>query len=578
MVELTWFLGTQTSNKDKIVSEKVKQLENHLKGWKGNLKHEFKKREEDMSKCETQLRKLENEIEKGDSDEEDDDEGLDGECEERDIIREIMTQRDILGKHRKKIKEITDMLEGRKVCSKLRDAREIMNGQKSLEVDYKLTMEQYAFKHIDTKFVLKYKFNDGKISVVSQLSDESVIVEGVSFTGHSLFSLRKCGDKATLVAVAQAEIQLTDSIQTLYDKTADEIARLRNEYEEADINDEGRKHNLIAEELKRKRLLGRMKKGKHKAEMLVSAYVVERLDDLTVEKSADINILQLLVERERQRKLLEMKGWKRLPEMNTKRFALGVAVGDGKLFAVGGYDGSNTLRNGEYLDLKNMKAGWKKLPDMRSIRWGLKVAIGDGKLFAVGGANDKDVPYKSGEYLDLKNVGAGWKKLPDMNTERCSLGVAVGDGKLFAVGGYDGSNTLRNGEYLDLKNMKAGWTKIPDMNTERCSLGVAVGDGKTNVGAGWTKLPDMNTKRTVLGVAVGDGKLFAVGGYDGSNYHKSGEYLDLKNVDAGWKKLPDMNTEREGVGVAVGDGKLYAVGGGSGGNDLKSGEYLRIAM
>mmetsp|Transcript_26200 Transcript_26200/g.42313 ORF Transcript_26200/g.42313 Transcript_26200/m.42313 type:complete len:296 (-) Transcript_26200:28-915(-) len=247
----TFFVsGNQTSNKDKIVSEKVKQLENYMKCWKGNLKHEFKKREEDMSKCETQLRKLENEIEKGDSDEEDDNEGLDGECEERDIIREIMTQRDILGKHRKKIKEITDMLEGRKVCSKLRDAREIMNGQKSLEVDYKLTMEQYAFKHIDTKFVLKYKFNDGKISVVSQLSDESVMVEGVSFTGHSLSSLRKCGDKATLVAVAQAEIQLSDSIQTLYNKTADEIARLRNEYEEADINDEGRKHNLIAEESK----------------------------------------------------------------------------------------------------------------------------------------------------------------------------------------------------------------------------------------------------------------------------------------------------------------------------------------
>jgi len=386
----TFFVsGNQTSNKDKIVSEKVKQLENHLKGWKRKLKHELKKREEDMSKCETQLRKLENEIEKGDSDEEDDDEGLDGECEERDIIREIMTQRDILGKHRKKIKEITDMLEGRKVCSKLRDAREIMNGQKSLEVDYKLTMEHYAFKHIDTKFVLKYKFNDGKISVVSQLSDESVMVEGVSFTGHSLSSLRKCGDKATITAVAQAEIQLSDSIQTLYNKTTEEITRLRNEYEEADINDEGRKHNLIAEELKRKRLLGRMKKGKHKAEMLVSAYIVERLDDITVEKSADINILQLLVERERQRKLSEMKMWTRIPDMNTKRYGLGVAVWDvgnaryglgvavwdGKLFAVGGGDGSNYLKSGEYLDLKNVNAGWKKLPDvMTERRW-----LGDGR-------------------------------------------------------------------------------------------------------------------------------------------------------------------------------------------------------
>eukprot|EP00466_Bigelowiella_natans_P008540 jgi/Bigna1/136703/aug1.35_g11411 len=166
--------GNQTSNKDKIASEKVKQLENHLKCWKGNLKHELKKREEDVSKF------------------------------------------------------------------------------------------------------------------VSQLSDESVTVDGMSFKGHSLSCLRKCGDEATVIAVAQAEIQLSDSVQTLHNKTTEEIARLRNEHEKANINDEERQHNLIAEELKRKRLIGRMKKGKHKAEMLVSAYIVERLDDLTVEKSVDI--------------------------------------------------------------------------------------------------------------------------------------------------------------------------------------------------------------------------------------------------------------------------------------------------
>eukprot|EP00466_Bigelowiella_natans_P008792 jgi/Bigna1/139068/aug1.48_g13776 len=258
----TFFVSrNRTSNKDKNVSEKVKQLENHLRCWKENLKHELKKREEDMSKCETQLKKLENEIKDGDSDEGETNEGLDGECKERDMIREIMTQRDILGKHRKKIKEINDVLEGRKVCSKLRDARDILNGQKSSEVAHQVTMEQCAFKPMDTKFVLKCKFNDGKMSVVSQLSDESVTVDGMSFKGHSLSCLRKCGDEATVIAVAQAELQLSESIQTLYEKTAEKITRLRNEYEEADINDEGRKYNLVAEELKMKRLLGRIKKG-----------------------------------------------------------------------------------------------------------------------------------------------------------------------------------------------------------------------------------------------------------------------------------------------------------------------------
>eukprot|EP00466_Bigelowiella_natans_P019503 jgi/Bigna1/144403/aug1.87_g19111 len=305
------------------------------------------------------------------------------------------------------------------------------------------------------------------------------------------------------------------------------------------------------------------------------------------------------MEKEADAKLRQGK----LPDMMTKREYLGVAVGDGKLFAVGGYDGSNFLKSGEYLDLKNVDAGWKKLPDMNTMRYGLGVVVGDGKLFAVGGYHFKDGSnlLKSGEYLDLKKMDAGWKKLPDMNIKRDGLGVAVGDSKLFAVGGEGGyRNLLKSGEYLDLKKMDAGWKKLPDMNTERNGLGVAVGDGKLfavggfdrsnyhksgeyldlkNVDAGWTKIPDMNTWRSCLGVAVGDGKLFAVGGFGGGDSLASGEYLDLKNVNAGWKKIPDMNTMRKGLGVAVGDGKLFAVGGSAGDEkEHKSGEYLRIAM
>eukprot|EP00466_Bigelowiella_natans_P011407 jgi/Bigna1/140063/aug1.54_g14771 len=293
--------------------------------------------------------------------------------------------------------------------------------------------------------------------------------------------------------------------------------------------------------------------------------------------------------KELKQKSSEMKGWTKLPDVNTERQHLGVAVGDGKLFAVGGC-GGDFLKSGEHLDLKNVDAGWTKIPDMNAERLGLGVAVGDGKLFAVGGRIDWNA-LRNGEHLDLKNVDAGWKKLPDVNMKRWALGVAVGDGKLFAVGGWDeDGNHLKSGEHLDLKKMDAGWKKLPDVNTKRSHLGVAVGGGKLfavggsgksgehldlkNVGAGWKKIPDMNTKRDDLGVAVADGKLFAVGGCG----LKSGEHLDLKNVGAGWKKIPDMNTKRSWLGVAVGDGKLFAVGGWDGNDVLKNGEHLRIAM
>ena len=104
-----------------------------------------------------------------------------------------------------------------------------------------------------------------------------------------------------------------------------------------------------------KRKLYRLEKGTYKADSLSSAYSVERLDDKTKEGSVCL-------------KVLESKDWTNLPHMETRRRSLGVAVGDGKLFAVGGFDDDrNALQSGEYLDLMNLEAGWKN-----SLIWGLR--------------------------------------------------------------------------------------------------------------------------------------------------------------------------------------------------------------
>ena len=118
------------------------------------------------------------------------------------------------------------------------------------------------------------------------MKDESVIVDGESFTGHGVRMLRKPADEANLIAVAQAEIKLKNSVQTQYDKTVKDIARLMDELHETDINDEERRYNLGAKMYDLRRLL-EMKKEKHKAEMPVSAYTVRKLDDLIESKSAD---------------------------------------------------------------------------------------------------------------------------------------------------------------------------------------------------------------------------------------------------------------------------------------------------
>jgi hypothetical protein len=59
----------------------------------------------------------------------------------------------------------------------------------------------------------------------------------------------------------------------------------------------------------------------------------------------------------------------------------------------------------------------------------------------------------------------------------------------------------------------------------------------------------MNERRSGLGMCVLNGKLYAVGGFNGSNYLKSVEWLNMSEHQ--WKYASPMNYKRLGCGVAV---------------------------
>ncbi|XP_029344715.1 kelch-like protein 2 [Acyrthosiphon pisum] len=69
----------------------------------------------------------------------------------------------------------------------------------------------------------------------------------------------------------------------------------------------------------------------------------------------------------------------------------------------------------------------------------------------------------------------------------------------------------------------------------------------------------MSVSRAGVGVGVLDDVLYAVGGNDGLNVHKSVEaYSPSTGV---WTNIPDMHLCRSSAGVAVLDGLLYVIGG-----------------
>lgn len=79
----------------------------------------------------------------------------------------------------------------------------------------------------------------------------------------------------------------------------------------------------------------------------------------------------------------------------------------------------------------------------------------------------------------------------------------------------------------------------------------------------WTQIRSMTKARCGVGAAILDKYLYAIGGYDGMNYTKSVERMNIEN-ETWYVDVKEMISERTSVGVVVLDGFIYAIGGQSG--------------
>ena len=88
----------------------------------------------------------------------------------------------------------------------------------------------------------------------------------------------------------------------------------------------------------------------------------------------------------------------------------------------------------------------------------------DGKLYAVGGYDATNTALSSVESFDPST--GQWSAVAPMSTARWVHGVAVVDGKLYAVGGMDATNTrLSSVECLD--PLTGQWNAMAPMSTAR---------------------------------------------------------------------------------------------------------------
>ena len=275
--------------------------------------------------------------------------------------------------------------------------------------------------------------------------------------------------------------------------------------------------------------------------------------------------------------------WTAKKDMPTPGFFLASSAADGKIYVIGGHDAGGGMWNlargkiiEEYDPVKNT---WTRKEDMPTARARLCACEVKGKIYVIGGFNGSlSVPTVE-EYDPATDT---WTKKKDMPTARSELAAAVVDDKIYVIGGWGRSNRCVSTveEYDPATDT---WAKRADMPTARENPGVSAMNGKIFAFGGdlswndnailktveeydpvtdkWSKKNDMPERRSgSSAVTVGD-RIYIVGGGDrawGPYYKIVREYNPATDK---YTAKSDMPTARTLPAVSAIDGKIYAIGG-----------------
>ena len=253
--------------------------------------------------------------------------------------------------------------------------------------------------------------------------------------------------------------------------------------------------------------------------------------------------------------------WEVVSSMQTCRSRVGVAVLEGKLYAIGGFDGVNRLESAEVYDPE--KNSWTNISMMHERRSALGCVAYDGQIFVCGGYNGLASLNSCEVYSPEKDI---WQKIKSMNKARSAAAVCVFEGSMFILGGHDGLSIFNSVERYDKR--QDNWYSGPAMLSRRCRHAASCFQNQIFVFGGydgqkflktvevydrptdqWSILAPMSMRRSRVGVAISGGRIYALGGYDGCSNLSSVEVYDpQKNT---WDESDRMWAHEGGVGVGA---------------------------
>lgn len=291
----------------------------------------------------------------------------------------------------------------------------------------------------------------------------------------------------------------------------------------------------------------------------------------------------------------QQSGWTTLSPMPTPRGALGVAVVDGKIYAIGGLNGNSPLNNNEMYD--PISDQWTVEAPMPTARSGFATAVCDNNIYVIGGTVGTAFVANNEVYDPKSNT---WETKASMPTPRADLSANVVNDKIYLIGGKKYSNaspyfteTNENEVYDPVNNTWSTKTPIP---TAIYGYASAVLDGKINFVGGseapnsiginvfvgsdqvydpqtdeWSLAANLPSVATYGAAAATDNymapaKLYFMGGYFSGSYSSAIQVYDAENNS--WTASDPMPTPRAYFGICVVNDVLYVIGGFDGQNWL----------
>ena len=141
--------------------------------------------------------------------------------------------------------------------------------------------------------------------------------------------------------------------------------------------------------------------------------------------------------------------WRLAESMITTRSRVAVAVLQGKLYAIGGYNGLERLSTVEVFEPD--RRVWRKVSSISKPRSALGSAVLNNKLFVCGGYDG----LQSSDTVEMYEPKTDkWSIIGSMNKHRSASGICQFDSKIFAAGGHDGYRIFDSVECYDTQTDK----------------------------------------------------------------------------------------------------------------------------